>query len=91
MSFDRAELRAAKDRWHDRSERIDVNDWPEEWYRTQCGMCRYWIPLAGAIGLDWGVCANPASKWDGTSRFEHDGCDQFVTSDGWATPDTVKQ
>ena len=53
----------------------------DEWYGEQCGACRHWHPLDGQLGLDWGVCTSAASNFDGTARFEHDGCDQFDSAD----------
>ena len=41
-----------------------------------CG-CRHYIPLAGELGNDWGVCANPKSPRAGLLTFEHQGCPQF--------------
>lgn len=41
-----------------------------------CG-CRHFIPLAGDLGNDWGVCANPNSPRCGLLTFEHMGCPQF--------------
>ncbi|WP_045312744.1 DUF3027 domain-containing protein [Lentzea aerocolonigenes] len=79
------------ERWIQKSDRdLNMIPWPKEWRRNQCGECRFWCPLAGQLGLDWGVCANPVSKWDGTARFEHDGCEHFVSSGEWATPDSVR-
>ena len=55
----------------------------EEWYSTQCGGCRHWIALAGALGSDWGVCSGASSPFDGKLMFEHDGCEVFEeSSDG---------
>jgi Protein of unknown function (DUF2384) len=41
-----------------------------------CG-CRWFLPLAGALGRDWGVCANPRSPRGGLLTFEHQGCREF--------------
>jgi hypothetical protein len=49
----------------------------EEWYNEQCGACKYYLPLTGRFGDDWGVCSNPDSSFDGKVKFEHDGCDSF--------------
>ena len=35
------------------------------------------MPLAGALGDDWGACSGALSPFDGMVRFEHDGCDAF--------------
>jgi Protein of unknown function (DUF3027) len=53
----------------------------------QCGMCRFWVPLAGPWGADWGACTNPASPRDGRAQFEHDGCHQHQPAPGgWIVP-----
>ena len=41
-----------------------------------CG-CRHFVKLAGDVGNDWGVCANPASARAGLLTFEHQGCTEF--------------
>lgn len=48
----------------------------------QCLHCRYFIPLDGPLGADWGVCANEASDSDGRLVYEHDHCDAFEPLDG---------
>jgi len=59
-----------------------------EWAFEQCGECRWWIPLTGAWGTDWGACSNPASPFDARVRFEHDGCPAFELAEGgWVIPD----
>jgi len=55
--------------------------YPETWYDEQCGGCRFWIPLDGELGHDYGACTNPASTFDGRVRFEHDGCAAFANRD----------
>src|SRR5262249_21175432 len=47
-----------------------------------CG-CRYYVPLEGKEGADWGVCANPRSTRAGLLTFEHQGCEFF---EGEASP-----
>jgi hypothetical protein len=59
----------------------------EEWYAEQCGMCEFWIPLAGSWGLDYGACSNPSSPFDGAVRFEHDGCEEFSPGKAWGIPE----
>jgi hypothetical protein len=47
-------------------------------YRGDCSSgCRYYHPLRGALGSDWGVCANEASHRRSLLTFEHQGCPQF--------------
>jgi hypothetical protein len=41
-----------------------------------CG-CRWWVPLAGKLAYDWGVCTNPVSPRVGLLTFEHQGCPAF--------------
>lgn len=41
-----------------------------------CG-CRWFRPLEGKEGADWGVCANPDSPRAGLLTFEHQGCPAF--------------
>ena len=53
----------------------------------QCGICRFWVPLSGPIGNDYGACTNPASPCDRVVTFEHDGCDEHETADEWNVPD----
>jgi hypothetical protein len=36
--------------------------------------CRWYHVLAGRLGQDWGVCANPRSPRSGLLTFEHQGC-----------------
>lgn len=42
-----------------------------------CG-CRFFVPLDGALGGDWGVCSNPESHRAGLLTFEHQGCQKFT-------------
>lgn len=39
--------------------------------------CRWYLPLEGRLGGDWGVCANPSSHRVGLLTFEHQGCEQY--------------
>lgn len=41
-----------------------------------CG-CKHFLPLKGRHGLDWGICANPASPRVSLLTFEHQGCLEF--------------
>lgn len=54
----------------------------ERWYAEQCGGCRYWFPLDGSLGDDWGACSGPYSPLDGRVTFEHDGCVAFERGAG---------
>ena len=48
-------------------------DWGPD---CSCG-CKYFIPLEGTLGMDWGVCANSTSPRVGLLTFEHQGCKAF--------------
>jgi hypothetical protein len=39
--------------------------------------CKHFLKLPGKLGLDWGVCVNPASPRAGLLTFEHHGCEKF--------------
>ena len=43
--------------------------------------CKYFLKLPGKLGMDWGVCSNPASPRAGLLTFEHQGCEQFEDED----------
>lgn len=76
-------------RWVARRNRdTDRADYRDEWYDEQCGSCKFWFPLAGEMGADYGVCANARSPFDGRVQFEHDGCDEFEDAGEWVTPDS---
>lgn len=47
----------------------------------QCMFCVYYVPLSGVFIEDWGACTNVKSQYDGTVRYEHDGCREFVQAD----------
>lgn len=43
-----------------------------------CSMgCKYFIPLKGNLGNDWGVCCNKNSHRYSILTFEHQGCLKF--------------
>lgn len=49
-----------------------------EAYRGDCSCgCKWFVPLGGAVGNDWGVCVNRASYRCGLLTFEHQGCRYF--------------
>jgi hypothetical protein len=53
----------------------------DDWYFEQCGGCTYYLPLRDPhVEGDWGLCTNRVSAFDRTVMFEHDGCDQFVST-----------
>jgi hypothetical protein len=54
-----------------------------EWHEDQCFLCRFYLPLAGPLGADWGACANPASPRHGAVTFEHDHCRAFALNDSY--------
>lgn len=49
----------------------------DRWRDNQCGGCRYYIPLEGRHGMDWGACSGEKSPYDRQVVFEHHGCDAF--------------
>jgi hypothetical protein len=76
---DEAFAAATHERWRKRQHRpMDGPDYRDAWYAQQCGGCRFWLPLTGVLGDDYGACSNPASPRDGLVQFEHDGCDAFT-------------
>lgn len=38
-----------------------------------CG-CKFFLPIEGQLGMDWGVCVNEKSHRCGLLTFEHQGC-----------------
>ena len=48
----------------------------DPWADCSCG-CRWYRKLAGPLGWNWGVCANPRSHRCGLLTFEHQGCLHF--------------
>lgn len=43
-----------------------------------CAMdCRWFVPVEGMAGADYGVCTNPASHRCGLLTFEHQGCQHY--------------
>ena len=52
--------------WRERQHRpMRDPGYRDEWYAAQCGGCRFWIPLSGILGSDYGACTNPVSPRDG--------------------------
>ncbi len=80
----REHFRACHERWVKLLNR-DQDDpaYQDEWYSEQCLACRYYIPLSGAFGEDWGVCSNEESEFDRHVMFEHDGCSGFSRAEEW--------
>jgi hypothetical protein len=75
---DRALKTAIRDRWLAGPNRnLNAPDYPDIWHAQQCLHCRFYVPLSGSLGADWGACANPISEFDRSVMFEHDGCDRF--------------
>jgi hypothetical protein len=48
-----------------------------DFIENQCGGCRFYIPLEGGLGSDWGLCTALGTEFFGTPKFEHDGCTAF--------------
>lgn len=85
---DEAHAQECHQRWAARRNRRieDEASYQEEWFSQQCGICRYWIPVCGQLGTDYGVCSNAVSVFDGLVRFEHDGCEHHEAADEWILP-----
>jgi hypothetical protein len=60
------------------------DDWGPD---CSCG-CKYFLPLEGSLGMDWGVCANPASPRASLLTFEHQGCQSFE-ADGHSSEQSI--
>jgi hypothetical protein len=43
--------------------------------------CKHFLKLPGKPGMDWGVCAHPASARAGLLTFERQGCEQFESDE----------
>ena len=83
--------RSTSDRWlRGRNRTQEASDYKDEWRTQQCGQCQYWIPLAGTWGLDYGAYSNEASTFDGSIRFEHDGCEAFLPAEQWGSPQEIR-
>lgn len=84
LANDRTRQRAIHDRWRERKNR-DQDDpaYRDEWYSEQCGACRHWLPLRGALGDDYGGCTSARSPCDKQVMFEHDGCHEFEPNGEW--------
>ena len=84
-----ADVEAAHSRWILRLNRSEDNPrYQDAWAWEQCGGCIHWLPLAGTLGTDWGVCSSQRSPFDREAMFEHDGCDFFEEDPhGWRTPE----
>ena len=55
----------------------DGNDYPD----CSCG-CRWFLPLEGELGSDWGVCSKLDGPRAGLLTFEHQagrGCFEYVS------------
>ena len=69
-------------RWRKRMNRnLNAPGRPDRWCDEECLGCAYYIILSGVFAEDYGVCSNPASKFDQRAMFEHDGCEDFVRAD----------
>jgi hypothetical protein len=55
-----------------------------QWRDEQCGRCRFWIPLSGNWGSEWGACSNAASPHDRRATFEYDACAAYEPGPEWA-------
>jgi len=82
---DKQHAEASHARWIQQLNRVQyAPGYKDEWFGEQCGACRYFVPLTGALIEDWGACTNPVSKFDRRVMFEHDGCESFEeANDAW--------
>ncbi len=47
-------------------------------YKGDCSCgCKFFMPLEGKLGSDWGICSNVESHRCGLLTFEHQGCNEF--------------
>jgi hypothetical protein len=53
--------------------------------------CRYFHPLRGDEGYDWGVCTKTESPRAGLLTFEHMGCEFFERDPVYATDDEQEE
>ena len=81
---DGGHFKATHVRWMERRNRkIESDNYLDQWRDEQCGSCRFWLPLTGAFGDDYGGCSNLKSDVDGLIRFEHDGCEYYEGEGRW--------
>jgi len=81
-------FKACHKRWMERrNRRAEAKDYRDMWLEEQCMFCRYFVPLTGVFGEDYGACSNAQSPSDGMVRFEHDGCSEFAQGEWWAATD----
>ncbi len=78
------EDRSAHDRWAKKLPDIEPGTITHKLYEDgrQCGSCKSFRELSGTLGLDWGVCANRESQYDGRVVFEHFTC-TLHKNGGW--------
>jgi hypothetical protein len=56
----------------------DAHSWVANHELPDCSCgCKWFVELAGEVGLDWGVCSCPKSPRAGLLTFEHQGCKEF--------------
>ncbi len=71
-------IKECHQRWFERRNRNqDDSSYKDNWWAQQCVQCRFFIPLTGPLGHDFGACTNYLSKYDQRVMYEHDGCDSF--------------
>lgn len=62
----------------------EVKRWedPNKTYPDCSNGCKFFVPLNGDLGNDWGVCSNPKSARAGLLTWEHQtGVDCFTPDD----------
>jgi hypothetical protein len=84
LTDDAAHAKECHARWlMARNRRQEDSGYQDEWFAEQCGGCRYWIPVTGVLGSDYGACTSARSDFDGRVMFEHDGCSTFDPADSF--------
>lgn len=73
------ERRATHDRWaakESASSPLMPGTKEYEMYENgkQCGGCAFYLEVESDLGMDWGVCGNAKSEFDGRAVFEHFTC-----------------
>ena len=82
LNDDKKYFRKTHERWMGKRNRKQESEhYKDEWYKSQCFSCKYYLPLAGEFGADYGACSNPISDYDGYVRFEHDGCSSYAPTE----------
>lgn len=74
---DKIDYRGCHERWLRAGYHPVPQDHPDG-MPIECMSCAFYIPLQGRLGMDWGVCTNAVSPYEGTITFEHSGCAHYT-------------